>query len=103
MFFCFIMSNIHQSIIEMLTALNIYIYHYEEIVRCYALAKFNIEHSGKLDYTDGVHSAEFDADTGEDLITVDIGKLRFFDDLCFFKPLLSSNWDKSSAKLPEII
>ena len=41
------MRNIHQSIIEKFTALNIDIYHYEEIVRCYALAKLNIEHSQK--------------------------------------------------------
>ncbi len=53
------MSNIHQSIIEKLTALNIDIYHYEDIVRCYALAKLNIEHSQKPDYTDGIHTAEF--------------------------------------------
>ena len=45
------MSNIHQSILEKLTALNIDIYHYEDLVRCYALAKLNIEHSGKPDYT----------------------------------------------------
>ena len=56
------MSNIRQSILEKLTALNIDIYHYEEIVRCYALAKLNIEHSRKPDYTDGIHSAEFDAE-----------------------------------------
>ena len=78
------MSNIHQSIIEKLTALNIDIYHYEEIVRCYALAKLNLEHSGKLDYTDGVHSAEFDAEAGKDLIAVDLGQLCTFDDLSFF-------------------
>ena len=56
------MSEIHQSILEKLTALNIDIYHYEEIVRCYALAKLNIEHSGKPDYTDGIHTAEFDTE-----------------------------------------
>ena len=56
------MSNICHSILEKLTALNIDIYHYEEIVRCYALAKLNIERSGKPDYTDGIYSAEFDAE-----------------------------------------
>ena len=40
------MSNICHSILEKLTALNIDIYHYEDVVRCYALAKLNIEHSG---------------------------------------------------------
>ena len=53
------MSNIRQSILEKLAALNIDIYHYEEIVRSYALAKLNIEHSQKPDYTDGIHTAEF--------------------------------------------
>ena len=56
------MSNICHSILEKLTALNIDIYHYEDIVRCYALAKLNIEHSGNHDYTDGIHSAEFDTE-----------------------------------------
>ncbi len=36
------MSNICHSILEKLTALNIDIYHYEDIVRCYALAKLNM-------------------------------------------------------------
>ena len=56
------MSNIYPSILEKLAALNIDIYHYEDIVRCYALAKLNIEHSGNPDYTDGIHSAEFDTE-----------------------------------------
>ncbi|MBQ6890491.1 MAG: hypothetical protein IJN53_05705, partial [Oscillospiraceae bacterium] len=56
------MSNICHSILEKLTALNIDIYHYEDIVRCYALAKLNIEHSGNPDYTDGIHTAEFTAE-----------------------------------------
>ena len=41
------MSNIHHSILEKLIVLSRDIYHYEEIVRCYALAKLNIEHSQK--------------------------------------------------------
>ena len=41
------LSNIHQSILEKLTARNVDIYHYEEVVRCYDLAKLNIEHSQK--------------------------------------------------------
>ena len=56
------MSNIHQSILEKLTALNIDIYHYEDIVRCYDLAKLNIEHSQTPDYTDGIYTAEFTAE-----------------------------------------
>ena len=36
------MSNIYPSILEKLAALNIDIFHYEDIVRCYALAKLNI-------------------------------------------------------------
>ena len=53
------MSNIYPSILEMFTALNIDIFRYEDIARCYALAKLNIEHSGKPDYTDGIHTADF--------------------------------------------
>ena len=56
------MSNIYHSISEKLAALNIDIYHYEDIVRCYVLAKLNIEHSRKPDYTDGIHTAEFAAE-----------------------------------------
>ena len=57
------MSNIYPSILEKLAALNIDIYHYDDIVRCYVLAKLNIEHSRiKPDCTDGIHSAEFDAE-----------------------------------------
>ncbi len=59
------MSNICHSILKKLTALNIDIYHYEDIVRCYALAKLNIEHSGKPDYTDGIHTAEFTAEISQ--------------------------------------
>ena len=47
------MSNIYPSILEKLAALNIDIYHYDDIVRCYALAKLNIEHSKHPDYTAG--------------------------------------------------
>ena len=53
------MSNIHHSFLEKLIVLSVDIYHYEEIVRCYALAKLNIEHSQKPDYADGIHSAKF--------------------------------------------
>ncbi|MBR5022610.1 MAG: hypothetical protein IKY18_05375 [Oscillospiraceae bacterium] len=56
------MSNIYPSISEKLAALNIDIYHYGDIVRCYALAKLNIEHSRRTDYTDGIHTAEFDTE-----------------------------------------
>jgi hypothetical protein len=91
------MSNIHQSIIaEKLTALNIDIYHYEEIVRCYALAKLNIEHSGKLDYTDGVHSAEFDAEVARYQLLPPNGK-PYYDSVAFFalcSELVSAGMDK---------
>lgn len=53
------MSNIYLSISEKLATLNMDIFHYENIVRCYVLAKLNIEHSRKLDYADGIHTAEF--------------------------------------------
>ena len=56
------MSNIYLSVSEKLAALNIDIYHYEDVVRCYSLAKLNIEHSRKPDYADGIHTAEFDAE-----------------------------------------
>jgi len=90
------MSNIHQSILEKLTALNIDIYHYEEIVRCYALAKLNIEHSGKLDYTDGVHSAEFDAEVTRYQLLPPNGK-PYHDSAAFFtlcSELVSAGMDK---------
>ena len=53
------MSNIYPSISEKLAALNIDIYHYQDIVRCYSLAQLNIEHSKHSDYNDGIHTAEF--------------------------------------------
>ena len=56
------MNNIYPSILEKFTALNIDIYHYEDIVRCYALAKLNIDHSRKPDYADGIHTADFAAE-----------------------------------------
>ena len=59
------MSNIYPSILEKLAALNIDIYHYEDIVRCYALAKLNIEHSKKPDYADGIHMADIYIECGE--------------------------------------
>ncbi len=90
------MSNIHQSIIENLTALNIDIYHYEEIVRCYALAKLNIEHSGKPDYTDGIHSAEFDTEVSRyQLLHPDVQP--YYDSTVFFElcsELVSAGMDK---------
>ena len=56
------MSSLYHSISEKLAGLNIDIYHYEDIVRCYILAKLNIEHSKCSDYTDGIHTAEFDTE-----------------------------------------
>ena len=53
------MSNIYPAISEKLAELNIDIYHYEDIVRCYILARLNIQHSKQPDFEDGIHSAEF--------------------------------------------
>ena len=90
------MSNICHSILEKLTALNIDIYHYEDIVRCYALAKLNIEHSGKPDYTDGIHSAEFDTGVSRyQLLHPDVQP--YYDSTAFFElcsELVSAGMDK---------
>ncbi len=90
------MSNIRQSILEKLTALNIDIYHYEEIVRCYALAKLNIEHSRKPDYTDGIHTAEFAAEASQyQLLSPDAEP--YYDSPAFFSlcsELASTGLDK---------
>ena len=56
------MSNIYPSILEKFTTLNIDIFRHEDIARCYALAKLNIEHSRKPDYADGIHTADFAAE-----------------------------------------
>ena len=90
------MSNICHSILEKLTALNIDIYHYEDIVRCYALAKLNIEHSGNPDYTDGIHSAEFDAEIARYQLLPPDGK-PYYDSAAFFalcSELVSAGMDK---------
>lgn len=116
------MSNIHQSILEKLTALNIDIYHYEEIVRCYALAKLNIEHSRKPDYTDGIHLAEFDTDVTRYQLLPSYGE-PYYDSAAFFAlcselvsagmdkdcrlffeacaPFLVVNWDTLVSKFPK--
>ena len=77
------MSNIYSSILEKLAALNIDIFHYEDIVRCYALAKLNIEHSRKPDYTDGIHSAEFDTEVARYQLLSPDGK-PYYDSPAFF-------------------
>ena len=90
------MSNIYSSILEKLAALNIDIFHYEEIVRCYALAKLNIEHSGNPDYTDGIHSAEFDAEIARYQLLPPDGK-PYYDSAAFFalcSELVSAGMDK---------
>ena len=90
------MSNIYPSILEKLAALNIDIYHYEDIVRCYALAKLNIEHSGNPDYTDGIHSAEFDAEIARYQLLPPDGK-PYYDSAAFFalcSELVSAGMDK---------
>ena len=90
------MSNIHHSILEKLAALNIDIYHYEDIVRCYVLAKLNIEHSKKPDYTDGIHTAEFDEEVSRyQLLPPDVKP--YYDSSAFFSlcsELASAGMDK---------
>ena len=116
------MSNIHQSILEKFTALNIDIYHYEDIVRCYALAKLNIEHSRKPDYTDGIHTAEFGAEVSRYQLLPPDGKPYYesaaFFALCSefvsagmdkdcrlffeaFAPFLVVDWDTLVSKFPK--
>ena len=90
------MSNIYPSILENFTALNIDIFHHEDIVRCYALAKLNIEHSGNPDYTDGIHSAEFDAEIARYQLLPPDGK-PYYDSAAFFalcSELVSAGMDK---------
>ena len=91
------MSNIYPSILEKLAALNVDIYHYEDIVRCYALANLNIEHSRKPDYTDGIHSAEFDAEIARyQLLPPD--RKPYYDSAAFFalcSELVSAGMDKN--------
>ena len=90
------MSNICHSILEKLTELNIDIYHYEDIVRCYALAKLNIEHSKKPDYTDGIHTADFAAEVSRyQLLSPD--ENPYYDSPAFFSlcgALVSADMDK---------
>lgn len=90
------MSNIYPSILEKLAALNIDIYHYEDIVRCYALAKLNIEHSQKPDYTDGTHTAEFAAEASRyQMLPSD--ESPYYDSPAFFSlcsALVSAGMDK---------
>ena len=84
------------SILEKLAALNIDIYHYEDIVRCYALAKLNIEHSGNPDYTDGIHSAAFAAEVARYQLQSSDGK-PYYDSAAFFalcSELVSAGMDK---------
>ena len=116
------MSNIYSSISEKLAALNIDIYHYENVVRCYALAKLNIEHSQKPDYTDGIHTAEFAAEASRyQLLPSDVNPYHdsaAFFSLCSelvsagmdkdcqlifeaFAPFLVSDWDGFASKFPE--
>ena len=90
------MSNIYPSILEKLAALNIDIYHYEDIVRCYALAKLNIEHSEKPDYTDGIHTAEFAAEVARYQLLPSNGE-SYYDSAAFFalcSELVSADMDK---------
>ncbi len=116
------MSNIYHSISEKLAALNIDVYHYEDVVRCYALAKLNIEHSRKPDYTDGIHTAEFAAEISQyqllppdtepyydspaffslcsELVSAGVDKdCRLFFDA--FAPFLVADWDRLMSILPK--
>ena len=90
------MSNIYPSILKKIAALNIDIFHYEEIVRCYALAKLNMEHSGKPDYVDGIHTAEFSAETSRyQLLSPD--ETPYYDSPAFFSlcsELVSAGMDE---------
>ena len=116
------MSNIYPSILEKLAALNIDIYHYEDVVRCYALAKLNIEHSRKPDYTDGIHTAECSAEASRyQLLPSD--ENPYYDSPAFFSlcselvsagmdtdcrlffetfaPFLVTDWDTFVSKFPK--
>ena len=90
------MSNIYPSILEKLVALNIDIYHYEDVVRCYSLAKLNIEHSRRPDYTDGIHTAKFDEEVSRyQLLPPDVKP--YYDSSAFFSlcsELASAGMDK---------
>ena len=116
------MSNIYPTILEKFTALNIDIFRHEDIVRCYALAKLNIEHSKQPDYTDGIHTKEFAAEVaryqllpsnGEpyydsaaffalcsELVSADMDKdCRLFFET--FAPFLVADWDKLVTEFPK--
>ena len=90
------MSNTYRSILEELAALNIDIYHYEEIIGCYCLAKLNIEHSKLPNYTDGIHMAEFAAEASRyQLLPPDVKpnyESSAFSSLC--SELVSAGMDK---------
>ena len=90
------MSNNYSSILEKLAALNIDVYHYEDIVRCYALAKLNIEHSRKPDYADGNLTADFAAEASRyQLLSPD--ENPYYDSPAFFSlcsELTSAGMDK---------
>lgn len=116
------MSNIYPSILEKLTALNIDIYHYEDVVRCYALAKLNIEHSKQPDYTDGIRTDEFAAETSRYQLLPPDGKPHYDCDAFFalcselvsagmdkdcrlffeaFAPFMVADWDTLVSKFPK--
>jgi len=116
------MSNIYSSILEKFTVLNIDIFRHEDIARCYALAKLNIEHSQKPDYTDGIHTAEFAAEVSRyQLLSPD--ENPYYDSPAFFSlcselvstgmdkdcrlffetfaPFLVADWDKLVTEFPK--
>lgn len=116
------MSNIYPSILEKFTALNIDIFRLEDIVRRYALAKLNIEHSRKPDYADGIHTADFAAEVSRyqllapdenpyydspaffslcsALVSAGMDKnCRMFFDV--FAPFLVADWDKLVTEFPK--
>ena len=116
------MRNIYHTISEKLAALNIDIFHYEDIVRCYSLAKLNIDHSRKPDYADGIHTAEFTAEASRyQLLSPDVNP--YYDSATFFTlcseltstgmnkdcrlffesfaPFLVADWDKLVSIFPK--
>ena len=116
------MGDIYRSISEELAALNIDIYHYEDVIGCYCLAKLNIKHAKLPDYTDGIHTAEFAAEASlyqlllpnvkpyynssvffslcSELVLAGMDKdCRLFFE--FFSPFLVADWDRLVSVFPK--
>jgi integrase len=116
------MGNTYHFISEKLAALGIDIYHYEDVVRCYILARLNIQHSSHPEYDDGIYSEEFQKAVS--LYQLDISDREsdyhspaFFslcgslaevgldkDDRLFFEtftPFLVADWDRLESFFPK--